>query len=155
VANAWTTIAPLAGTMPSARDWMANVAVNGTGPQIQMFGGVNASNASVGDGTTYDDRTRTWTTIPTATGLANPTRDRPTAWSANGALYVFGGFDETTNASFNTGLVYAGGWSAMPTLNAPSARARASAVWTGSDAIVWGGTPNFTSALGDGRLFRP
>jgi hypothetical protein len=39
----------------------------------------------------------------------------------------------------------------MPTTNAPTARYEATAVWTGTEAIIWGGQ----SYKNDGKVYRP
>jgi hypothetical protein len=47
-------------------------------------------------------------------------------------------------------------WTALSTLGAPSPRANHTAVWTGSEMIVWGGqTDNFATMLGDGGRYDP
>ena len=46
-------------------------------------------------------------------------------------------------------------WTATNTTNAPSARFRHTAVWTGSEMIVWGGTPDGTNALNTGGRYNP
>jgi len=48
----------------------------------------------------------------------------------------------------------ANSWAAVPTTGAPSARAYHTAVWTGSEMIVWGGY-NGSSALGSGGRYNP
>ena len=46
-------------------------------------------------------------------------------------------------------------WTATSTANAPSARFRHTAVWTGSEMIVWGGTPDGINALNTGGRYNP
>jgi N-acetylneuraminic acid mutarotase len=46
-------------------------------------------------------------------------------------------------------------WTATSTTNAPSARFRHTAVWTGSEMIVWGGTPDGINALNTGGRYKP
>ena len=56
-------------------------------------------------------------------------------------MIVWGGFSPD-HGSFNTGGRYnpsTDSWTATSTTNAPSARAFHTAVWTGSEMIVWGG----------------
>ena len=55
-------------------------------------------------------------------------------------MIVWGGCDG--GIYFNTGGRYnpsTDSWTATSTTNAPAARARHTAVWTGSEMIVWGG----------------
>jgi N-acetylneuraminic acid mutarotase len=48
-------------------------------------------------------------------------------------------------------------WTPMDTTNAPTVRARASVVWTGNEAIVWGGSNNASGDkyYADGAVYRP
>ena len=55
-------------------------------------------------------------------------------------MIVWGGYE--TAAALNDGGRYnpaANSWTAVPTTGAPAARYRHTAVWTGSEMIVWGG----------------
>jgi hypothetical protein len=57
-------------------------------------------------------------------------------------MVVWGGL-ASPSTYFNTGGRYnpgTDGWTATNTSNAPSARYAHTAVWTGSEMIVWGGT---------------
>lgn len=77
------------------------------------------------------------------------------AWAANDSLFVFGGF--ACDRISGDGAVYDGktkSWSMLPA-GGPSARRAATAVWTGEEAIVWGGTDETLASLSDGALFRP
>jgi hypothetical protein len=48
-----------------------------------------------------------------------------------------------------------GQWEDLPVIGAPAARYSHSAVWTGSEMIVWGGAPRSTASYGDGASFDP
>ena len=84
--------------------------------------------------------------------LASARRHRHVGWYGGGRFWFWGG------RSDGTGLVATGAswdsaaesWAAMPTSNAPAPREWATVVWTGSEAIVWGG-----SKRNDGKVFRP
>ena len=59
-------------------------------------------------------------------------------------MIIWGGTDNVTG--FNTGGSYNPAtdvWTATSTTNTPSARSQHSAVWTGSEMIVWGGDGPF------------
>src|SRR5205814_1114961 len=59
--------------------------------------------------------------------------------------------------NLNTGGRYSPGtdsWTATSTTNAPAGRTEHTAVWTGSDMIVWGGTAGF-SYLNTGGSYNP
>jgi len=71
-------------------------------------------------------------------------------------MIVWGGFngggDVNTGGRYNPGT---DNWTATPTTNAPSARESHTAVWTGSEMIVWGGTLRFMSYLNTGGRYNP
>ncbi|MGA7273314.1 MAG: hypothetical protein WBX14_00560, partial [Candidatus Udaeobacter sp.] len=46
-------------------------------------------------------------------------------------------------------------WTATSTTNAPAARFRHTGVWTGSEMIVWGGTPDGSNGLNTGGRYNP
>src|ERR1051325_1077405 len=82
----------------------------------------------------------TWT--PTSTANAPTSRQLHTAiWTGN-EMIVWGGNNGVGNIFFNTGGKYdpsADSWTATSTANAPTGRFGHTAVWTGSEMIVWGG----------------
>src|SRR5437879_6909966 len=93
-------------------------------------------------GTRYDPDSDSWTA--TTTTNAPDGRESQTAVWTGSDMIVWGGyFDIPNNRIFlNTGGLYrpaANSWIATNITNAPSARAEHTAVWTGSEMIVWGG----------------
>src|SRR5438094_1529364 len=69
-------------------------------------------------------------------------------------MIVWGG----TNAPTNTGGRYnpsTDSWTATSTTNAPTARWYHTAVWTGSEMIVWGGRGAFSNDLNTGGRYNP
>ncbi len=48
-----------------------------------------------------------------------------------------------------------GTWSKLDTAGAPIARRSAHIVWTGSEAIIWGGSDGFSKRYADGGIFHP
>src|SRR6266576_3046208 len=79
----------------------------------------------------------------TSTVNAPSARDSHTAVWTGSEMIVWGGCDNINVTSvFNTGGRYnpsTNSWTATSTTNAPEARAGHTAVWTGSEVIVWGG----------------
>ena len=73
-------------------------------------------------------------------------------------MIVWGGLDDNINF-FNTGGRYnpvTNSWTATSTTNAPGGRASHTAVWTGSEMIVWGGrTGIMPSVLNTGGRYNP
>ena len=72
-------------------------------------------------------------------------------------MIVWGGANATR--VFNTGGKYnfsTDSWTAISTTNAPSGRVLHTAVWTGTEMIVWGGqTNNFPFSLNTGGRYNP
>ena len=97
--------------------------------------------AELNDGARYNPTTDVWASM-------NIHRAPETRWGAPGvwtgsAMVVFGGWSDLSG----TGLGPGGGtytesadrWDPLPTAGAPSDRISHSLVWTGAEAIVWGG----------------
>ena len=87
--------------------------------------------------------------------------DGTVVWTGS-EMIVWGGGNETTDGSkWNTGSRYnpaTDTWTTMTTQNAPLARGLHTAIWTGSEMIVWGGCGPFDQdfcALNDGARYNP
>jgi N-acetylneuraminic acid mutarotase len=90
----------------------------------------------------YGPATDTWTT--TSTTDAPSARAVHTAVWTGSEMIVWGGWDGGENPPFylNTGGRYnpiTDSWIATSTTNTPEARSGHTAVWTGSEMIIWGG----------------
>ena len=145
-----------------------------------MNGGSSTSSPTYAraDGATFDPATGSWTTItaPSTTILPNPTRVFGSAWFGGGKVHVWGGGYQYSgigylyyisspssaisycNSSYaqGTGAYYdvaTSTWVAMPSSGAPSARCFPTTVWTGSEAIIFGGYSS--TYLRDGKIYRP
>jgi len=80
-----------------------------------------------------------------------------TATWTGAEMIVWGGRDESTNAMLADGARYdpsAGVWTPTSSLAAPSARRYQSAIWTGTEMIVWGGD-GADRFLNDGGRYDP
>jgi N-acetylneuraminic acid mutarotase len=81
-----------------------------------------------------------WTGTST-TNAPTGRQDHAAVWTGS-EMIVWGGYDYGSRNGVNTGGKYnpsTDSWTATSTTNAPSARHRQTAVWTGSEMIVWGG----------------
>ncbi len=115
-----------------------------TGTEMIVWGGYDESN-SLNTGGRYNPAGNSWT--PTPTTNAPDARSRHAAVWATGlatpVMIVWGGY----NGSVSPNYLFTGGkydpignsWVATSTTNAPDGRHMATAVWTGSEMIVWGG----------------
>ena len=97
----------------------------------------------------------TWT--PTNLTGAPDARDSHTAVWTGSEMIVWGGSGCDGNCVSNTGGRYnpsTDSWTATSITNAPEARIYHTAVWTGSEMIVWGGT-NFINYFNIGGRYNP
>ena len=136
---------------PSTNSWTATTTTNAptarylhtavwTGSEMIVWGGFRFDDLNTGG--RYNPGTDSWT--PTRITNAPSGRGSHTAvWTGN-QMIVWGG--DTRTAIFSYGLNTGGrynpipdSWIATSTTNAPTARADHTAVWTGSEMIIWGG----------------
>ena len=111
-----------------------------TGIEMIVWAGSD-SNMFLNSGGRYDPVSDTWTA--TSSGNAPTARVDHTAVWTGGEMIVWGGYGCSGNCNFNSGGRYNPGtdnWTPTSTVNVPSARFGHTAVWTGSDMTVWGGT---------------
>jgi N-acetylneuraminic acid mutarotase len=136
---------------PSTDGWIATSTTNAptgrsghsavwTGTQMIVWGGGD-STGDLNTGGRYNPGTNSWTA--TSTTNAPSPRDWHTAVWTGSQMIVWGGYVyNNINQFLNTGGMYnptTNSWTATTTVNAPSARQNHTAVWTGSQMIVWGG----------------
>ena len=161
VANSWSSILASIANTPSARTLGA---VIWTGSKMIVWGGYGADGNDIQDGGQYDPVANTWSSI--ASDLANSPakrRNHTAVWTGS-KMIVWGGYDLdgiTGSTYYNDGGRYDPGtntWDATPLslTDAPSGRHYHTAVWTGSQMIVWGGQNGGSSfGLGNGGRYDP
>ena len=134
--DSWTTTTRTSA--PSAR---ANHSAIWTGTEMIVWGGYDGVNYLTTGGR-YDPSTDSWSATSTAnapTGRYNHTA----VWTGS-EMIIWGGRGSGPNYfnGVNSGGRYnfsTDSWTVTGSANAPTARADHSAVWTGSEMIVWGG----------------
>ncbi len=145
--DTWTEMST-AGA-PEARGYHTAV---WTGTKMIVWGGQSYDNnygeTKYNSGGIYDPATDTWTVVST-TGAPKARYSHTALWTGNnshpGKMIVWGGhgYDPIIyETSYNTGGVYdpaTNTWTEMSTAGAPEARQEHTAVWTGTEMIVWGG----------------
>ena len=158
---------------PATDSWTATNTVNAptarsghtavwTGSQMIVWGGESSQAQApllTTTGGRYDPATDTW--IATATGTNNVPDRRAghTAVWTGSEMIVWGGMGYNPFVALtdlNTGGRYdpaTDSWSATNTVNAPTARSGHTAVWTGSQMIVWGGGES--GVVGTGGRYDP
>jgi N-acetylneuraminic acid mutarotase len=154
-ANTWTAV-PTTGA-PAAR--YAHTAV-WTGSEMIVWGGEDWNGARYtyhNDGGRYSLVADSWTAVPT-NGAPGARTYHTAVWTGS-EMIVWGGYywDGSRDRYDNDGGRYnptTDSWTALPTSGAPGARAYHTAVWTGSEMIVWGGG-NGSGWLNDGGRYNP
>jgi len=155
---------------PSTTTWSTRTDYGwfNTGTSLVMYGGRTSTTTSTHlGGTLVYTPGVGFTTFgtPTDTDYA-PSAKRwlPVIWQGGGKLYAFSGQPVSASdpaggfVSYDTAT---GTWVAESTAGLPKSRLHASVVWTGREAIVWGGGVDELSSLSsavyfnDGAVFRP
>ncbi len=124
-----------------------------TGSEMIIWGGTDGSN-DFNTGGRYNPSTDSWTA--TSTVNAPDGRTIPTAVWTGTEMIVWGGVHCCPLIYFNTGGRYnpsTDTWVATTTTGAPDGRQSHTAVWTGSEMIVWGGLSG--QPRGDGSRYNP
>ncbi len=139
---------------PSLNNWKAtqtNSAPEGrsrhtavwTGSEMIIWGGFiwDLDGTLLNTGGRYNPSTNSWT----VTNNTNPPKEREfhsVVWTGN-EMIVWGGYDNHNFIVLNTGGKYdpsTDTWTATSITNAPAARDYHTAIWTGREMIVWGGS---------------
>ncbi len=157
VANSWTSLTPPSADLDGR--YGPGSIVDSTGKQAIFWGGYGAyvsPSYTRNTGAIFDTTTSTWKSItpPTDTVFPSSKRWLTSMWTTSTALYVWGGSTSSTSGTTANGAYYefaTSTWKAMTDTNAPTARNGAVTVWTGNEAIVWGGY----SYKNDGKIYRP
>src|SRR5690606_40491178 len=129
-----------------------------TGNEMIIWGGRDTLTGNlVNSGGRYNPANDTWSVDPTSTSGAPSTRGYHSAVWSGSEMIIWGGSELDGGSFVNTGGRYdpsADTWGApTDTFGSPVPRMFHSAVWTGSEMIVWGGyggcaDPGICPALG-------
>jgi N-acetylneuraminic acid mutarotase len=148
-ANLWS--ATSTASAPSAR--MGHTAV-WTGSSMVIWGGDDSLNM-LATGARYTPASDTWSPTP-ASGAPSARGYHTAVWAGN-RMIVWGGLTQTgihlqDGASYEP--VFGISWNALPTTGAPAGRSSHTAVWTGTEMVVWGGFGNISTILDSGGRYR-
>ena len=153
--NSWTALTNSPGNTPAPRQYHTAV---WTGGQMIVWGGSGAA-GDLNDGGLYDPVAASWTAFPNSLPNTPSARQHHTAVWTGSQMIVWGG--SGVAGDLNDGGLYdpvAASWIALPNSlpNAPGARESHTALWTGTQMIVWGGySATADSLLNDGALYNP
>ncbi len=154
---------------PSTDSWVATSTVNApsnradltavwTGTEMIVWGG-DTPGIWFNTGGRYNPGADSWTA--TSTANAPQARENQTAVWTGREMIVWGGYFQdppSTDHYVNTGGRYnpnTDSWTATNTTNAPAGRNRHTAVWTGSQMIVWGGSIANSQWVNTGGRYNP
>jgi N-acetylneuraminic acid mutarotase len=145
----------LAGDAASARFNHAQV---WTGTEMLVWGGFDGvSLVAQADGARYNPALNTWRPI-NSNGAPGPRYNLSGVWDGT-EMIVWGGYSGFTSATYlNDGAKYnpvLDAWTSINSNTAPTARNLHSAVWTGTEMIVWGGSGPPTGDKNDGGRYNP
>jgi N-acetylneuraminic acid mutarotase len=110
--------------------------------EMIVWGGVDETFNDTNTGGRYNPNTDSWTT--TSLADAPSARDSHTAVWTGSRMIVWSGYmgSPCDNGHWNTGARYepiTDSWTPTSTTDASTGRANHTALWTGSEMIVWGG----------------
>ena len=127
-----------------------------TGSEMIIWGGVGHSSLANGGGR-YNPVANTWTSVST-NGAPDARNAHTAVWSGN-EMIIWGGTGHTPFSGYlKDGGRYnpiADRWTLLPINGAPAPRAKHTAVWTGSEMIIWGGFGDNSTCLNDGGRYDP
>ncbi len=156
--DSWT--ATTTTSAPTAR-YNYNVTPVWTGTEMIVWGGWNGPATYFNTGGRYNPTTDSWTATST-TNAPTARQSHKAVWTGTGGVMIVWGGTPDDVTTLNTGGRYnptTDTWSATSTTNAPTARYLHTAVWTGSQMIVWGGSSSesdiATSSLNTGGRYTP
>ena len=115
-----------------------NASVVWTGTEMLVWGG-EAVTGVVNSGARYDPASDTWT--PMATAPLAPRAYHSAVWTGS-QMIIWAGYNVHIGQLYGDGARYSpatNSWTAVTGTNAPNARTYHTAVWTGTEMIVWGG----------------
>ena len=169
IGNGFSVLGDGAEYDPASNGWQAMTAASPpaarfrasavwTGTEMIVWGGEAGGGVHLGSGGRYAPGAPSW--IATAAGGPSPRSLHTALWIGPPIhrMLVWGGKDGTTSP-FGDGAMLdptavASAWTPMA-VGGPSPRYFHTAVWTGADWLVWGGTPDNASAFGTGGRFDP
>jgi len=135
--DAWTPTSTPAN-VPLMNDLRSSV---WTGTEMIVWGGAGFGGAILGG--RYNPSTDAWATVSAGANSPKAQYGHSAVWTGADMIVWGGSYFDTTTRYLNTGGRYnpaTDAWTPMSTgANVPVPRSAHTAIWTGSDMIVWGG----------------
>ncbi len=154
VANQWTA---LTAGGPAMRSHTAVW----TGNRMVVWGGRDAFALTIQTldiGAQHDPVGGTWNPTSAAAGVPTARAFHTAVWAGAQGMIVWGGLPGTIGSLQSGGRYQPGtnSWAATSLAGAPSARSAHTAVWTGAEMLIWGGSGATVGApLANGGAYRP
>jgi len=111
-----------------------------TGTEMIVWGGTDGTNV-FNTGGAYNPATHAWRATSTGSNVPSIRRWHTAVWTGT-EMVVWGGAINPRDSWLDTGGRYAPSsdtWTPTSTVNAPMARDEHTAVWTGTEMLIWGG----------------
>ena len=137
-----------------------------TGTEMIIWGGDSIYQAVDGtsyfrianSGGRYNPSTNSWTALPIL-NAPSARKIHSAIWSGT-EMIIWGGDTSLSYTSYrtNSGGRYnpsTNSWAALPILNSPSARKIHSAIWSGTEMIIWGGDTSNNKPTNSGGRYNP
>lgn len=128
--------------------------------EMIVWGGNDGNSITKDSGGRYDPAGDSWSPV-TQTGAPSPRSSHTAVWTGS-EMIIWGGFTGAfTFETIGDGARYdlqSDSWSPVSAVNQPSPRTSHTAVWTGSEMLVWGGASCVACAnaeLGTGAKYDP
>jgi N-acetylneuraminic acid mutarotase len=126
-----------------------------TGSELIVFSGFTSAIDLLGHGATYNPDTKKWKIFVSESVMART--EHSSVWTGASLLF-FGGKAARSSSRLNAVASFnPQSYESISRLgvNAPTAREKQTAVWTGSSMIVWGGSDEAGHVLGNGGIYYP
>ena len=130
-----------------------------TGTEMIVWGGDDFAGTLLNTGGKYNPSNNTWTAISTV-GAPSSRIYHSAVWTGT-EMIIYGGVINIASLPFPTDVsVYrynpaSNTWTQGSLIYAPTGRAAHTAIWTGTEMIVWGGFNNTGALLNDGARYNP
>jgi len=131
-----------------------------SGSKMIVWGGENGNALAKDSGAQFDSNSKTWSPT-TLIGAPSPRSLHTAIWTGS-EMIIWGGFSGAFNfVTLDDGARYSpdtNSWLPITMVDQPSARVNHTAVWTGTEMIVWGGVSCFACSngeLGTGGRYNP
>lgn len=143
VTDTWVPIPASPQTLPPSQ---GNTVI-WTGTEMIVWGGMTSQNVPTNQGGRYNPVADSWRTVASGSIAPAPRVDHTAVWTGREMIIWGGGTDQSTGAvPMQTGGRYdpdSNTWSPTALVaSTPVPRQKHSAVWTGTEMIVWGGIWN-------------